>query len=78
MSTPAQAIGNESTEAVISAVADLMSAGPVCARCLAFRLGRPRTGVYAILQRINAVVTLSTEVDRCSRCPREAVVHTLA
>ena len=77
MSTQTYAIRIESNETLMGELTALISVGPVCARCLAFRLGRRPTVVYATLQRISALVALTTEVDRCGRCLREAVVHTL-
>jgi hypothetical protein len=60
---------------IMAGVATLVSTGPVCARCLAFRLGQSRGEIYEVLQRIAGAVALSTDIDRCGRCLREAVVH---
>jgi hypothetical protein len=63
---------------IMGGVATLVATAPVCARCLAFRLGRPRAEIYEILQRIAETVAVRTEVDRCERCLRQAVVHRMA
>ena len=71
-----EATGEDSNE-LTARVSILVSAGPVCARCLAFRLARSYVEVSEALQRIDAVAALSTDVDRCGRCLREAAVHWL-
>ena len=54
---------------------DLITEGPVCAECLAFRTGMRLAHVWEALQQIGAVAPLTTELGRCDRCLREKVVH---